>query len=83
MAKGPDHQIVRALETRPKGVPWKIEIEFCAPQAFKCSVKTYMTGLSNECNFNAILLMRAFLHSKLKLIEGCEILKCHGLPALC
>ena len=27
MAKGRDHEIVRALETHPKAVSWKIEIE--------------------------------------------------------
>ena len=29
MAKGRDHEIVRALETHPKAVPWRIDIEFC------------------------------------------------------
>ena len=29
MAKNRDHEIVRALETHPKAVPWRIEIEFC------------------------------------------------------
>ena len=29
MAKGHDHEIVRAAETHPKAGPWKIGIEFC------------------------------------------------------
>ena len=29
MAKGRDHKVVRDLETHPKAIPWKIEIEFC------------------------------------------------------
>ena len=27
MAKGCDHEIVRALETHPKAIPWETEIE--------------------------------------------------------
>ena len=29
MAKGRDHEFVRALEINPKAVPWRIEIGFC------------------------------------------------------
>jgi hypothetical protein len=29
MAKGRDHEVVRALETHPEAIPWKFEIEFC------------------------------------------------------
>ena len=29
MAKGCDHEVVRALETYPEAIPWKFEIEFC------------------------------------------------------
>jgi hypothetical protein len=28
VAKGRDHEIMRALETHPKSLPWNIEIEF-------------------------------------------------------
>jgi hypothetical protein len=28
MAKDRDHEIVSALETHPKAIPWKYEIEF-------------------------------------------------------
>ena len=50
MAKGRDHEIVRAIETDPNEVPW-IDMEFCVVTAFKCSVKTYATGLSTESYF--------------------------------
>ena len=29
MVKNHGHEVARALETHPKAVPWKIEIEFC------------------------------------------------------
>ena len=29
MAKDRDHEIVRALETHPKAIPRKIDIDFC------------------------------------------------------
>ena len=29
MVKGCDHELVRALETHMKAVPWKINIEIC------------------------------------------------------
>ena len=29
MAKGLDHEMLRALETHPKAIPGKIEMEFC------------------------------------------------------
>ena len=29
MANGHNHVIVRALETHPKAIPWKIQIQFC------------------------------------------------------
>jgi hypothetical protein len=28
MAKGSDHEVMRALESHPKAVPWKTDIEF-------------------------------------------------------
>jgi hypothetical protein len=42
MGKGHVHDIVRALETHPKVVPWKIEIEFCAVMGLQA------TGLSTK-----------------------------------
>jgi hypothetical protein len=35
MAKGCDHKIVRALETCPRALPWKIEIEFYVVKGLK------------------------------------------------
>jgi hypothetical protein len=58
MAKGRDHETVRALETQPKGIPLTIEIDFFVlSRAFKCSIKTYATGLSSICYFMTILFM--------------------------
>jgi hypothetical protein len=51
MAKGYDHEIVGALVTHPKAVPWKIEI--------KCTVKPFAIRLSTGCYFNTTLLMWA------------------------
>jgi hypothetical protein len=35
MAKGCDHEIVRALETHSKVVSWNIEIELCVVTGFQ------------------------------------------------
>jgi hypothetical protein len=35
MAKGHDHEIVRALETHPKAIPWKLKLNFEWSRAFK------------------------------------------------
>ena len=50
-AKGCDHEIVRALETHLKAVPWTFEmvLDFVWSHAYKCSVKTYVIGLSMKC----------------------------------
>ena len=49
MAKGYNHETVKALETHPKAVAWTIEFETCVVTAFRCSVKAYGTRLSTEC----------------------------------
>ena len=37
MAKGHDHEIVRAAEIHPKARPWKLKLNFVWLCAFKCS----------------------------------------------
>ena len=39
MGSGCGHEIVRALETRPKAVLWKIEFEFCVVMGLKVYCK--------------------------------------------
>lgn len=65
MAKGNEHDFVRALETHLKAIPWEIEIKFVWYQAFKWTVKTYTAGLSTKHYFIAILLMWALLNQGL------------------
>ena len=57
MAKGRDHEIVRAFETHPKAVPWTNEIELCGhgpssvvyrhmqPGSQPISIPSYSCGL--------------------------------------
>lgn len=63
---GHDQGIRRALEPHPEAVSWNLEIEFCVVTGLNCSVKTYMTGLSNEFYFIVILFMSALPHNKLQ-----------------
>ena len=51
MAKGRDHEIVRAFETHPKAVPWTNEIEFCV-----------VTGLQDICDLALNLFQYHLLH---------------------
>ena len=45
-----DHETVRALDSHPKVIPWKIEIEFCAVLGLPSIVeRKYATELSTEC----------------------------------
>ena len=46
MGKGCDYEIVRTLETYPKGVLGKMKLYIVLSWAFKCTLETYMTGLS-------------------------------------
>ena len=64
MAKGRDHDIMRALEIHPKAIPQKIEIEFCVGTGFKCRVNANATGLSTKSYFITILFMWGLLHNK-------------------
>jgi hypothetical protein len=79
MAKGRDHEIVRALETHPRLYHGEFILNFVWSWAFKCCVKTSVTNLSTECCFITIIFMWAVLHNKFYYIKGCEILECHGL----
>ena len=46
MGKQSDYEIMRTLETHLKGVLWKMKLNFVLSWAFKCTLETYMTGLS-------------------------------------
>jgi hypothetical protein len=55
MVQGLGHEIVRALETHPKSVPWKIKI--CVVTSFQVQCKKYPTGLSTKCFSITMLFM--------------------------
>jgi hypothetical protein len=48
IAKGLDHEVVRALETHPKALSWKVQIKFCVVTGLKYSVTAYATGPLNK-----------------------------------
>lgn len=60
MLKGCDHEIVRALNTHPKAILWKLELFFVWLWAFRFIVNAHSTGLLYTIN--------------LQYIKGCEIL---------
>ena len=49
----------------------------------KCSVKPYATGPSTKCYFNEFIFKHVLTHDKMKYINACEHLECHGLPIMC
>ena len=87
MTKGGDHDIVGALETHPKAVPWKFEIEFGV-----------VTGLHLYCKYNCdralnwfmlfhyhpIIPEDTFKQGNYSISKGCnEILQYNRVPTLC
>jgi hypothetical protein len=45
----------------------------------KCSVKSYVTGLSIKCYFHEFLFMRVLTHDQIEIINGGECSECQGL----
>ena len=62
MLKGCDHEIVRALNTHPKAVLWKLELFFVWLWAFRFIVNAHSTGLLTECFVITILITEALVH---------------------
>ena len=85
MAKGCDHEIVRALKNSSRRLYHeRLKLNCLWSRAFKCSVKTYTWPGSQ---LKAILWPSyscgLFPHNKLQFIQCCEISKCHGLTVSC
>ena len=79
MAEGHEHKIVRALETHPKAVLWKIELNFVWAQAFMCSLKDIRDWALNRMLFHYHPIHVGTSIQSVIMMKGCEILKCHGL----
>ena len=66
-----------------KAVPRHLQNLVVWSRIFKCSMKSYVTGLSTKCYLNALLFVRVLTHDKMKWINSCERLDCHGLLVFC
>ena len=56
----------------PKAVPRHLHNYVVWSRILKCSVKSYVTGLSTICYFNEFLFMRVLTHDKIKQNINCE-----------
>jgi hypothetical protein len=82
MAKGHDPGIVRVLKLIQKLYYGSLKLDFVWSRAFKCSVKTCVTGLLLECLFHYHPIHVDPSTQQVMLVKGCGILKCYGLPVL-
>jgi hypothetical protein len=70
-------------EKMSKGRPKHLQNHLVRSRALKRSVKSYVAEPSTKCYFDECLFMRVLVHDKIKWINGCECLNCHGLRVLC
>ena len=65
-AKSRDHEFVRAQKKVSKGRP-NTPLKSCSVGTnLKCSVKSYVIGLSTKCCSNEILFMLVLTHDKIE-----------------
>jgi hypothetical protein len=87
MAKGGDHDIMRALETHLKAIPWKFAIEFGVVTGLHLNCKDICNRALNWFmlfHYHPIIHVGTFEQGNYTKSKGCNVsLKYNGLPTLC